>query len=115
MEGQREREREADFPQQTQCGVGISGSVVRAAPPLKHREGQSVRGKTSGAAEGAQECADSSRRWTGAVEEVVEGRVLNSDVWEAEQRVGWIRRAGWGLSEDRSEVQCCRAALGSPN
>lgn len=65
--GERWKEREGggDFPQQAQCGVGISGSVVRAAPPLKHREGQSVRGKTSGAAEGAQERADSSRRWTG--------------------------------------------------
>lgn len=51
----------------------------------------------------------------GAVEEVVEGLVLNSDVWEAERRVGWIRRVGWGVSEDRSKVQCCRAALGSPN
>lgn len=65
MEGERERERGADFPQQAQCGVGISGKGVRAAPPLKHREGQSVRGKTSGAAVGAQERTDSSRRWTG--------------------------------------------------
>lgn len=32
----------------------------------------------------------------GAVDEVVEGLVLNSDVWEAERRVGWIRRVGWG-------------------
>lgn len=56
----------------------------------------------------------------GAAEEVVEGLVLNSDVWEAERRVGWIRTVGgWlvvvGGVEDSSEVQCCRAALGSPN
>lgn len=71
--------------------MGVSGSVVRAAPPLKHREGQSVRGRASGAAEGAQE------RWTGegggAVEEVLEGLVLTSGVWEAERRVGWIKEA----------------------
>lgn len=28
-----EREGGADFPQQAQCGVGISGEGVRAAPP----------------------------------------------------------------------------------
>lgn len=39
------------------------------------------------------------RSWGGggeAVEELVEGLVLNSDVWEAERRVGWMRRVGRG-------------------
>lgn len=46
-------------------------------------------------------------------EEGVGGLVLNSDGRLSGEwgEVGW----GVGASEDRSEVQCCRAALGSPN
>lgn len=48
-----EREREADFPQ-TQCKVGINSAIARAAPPLEHREGRSVRGEGSEAGEGGR-------------------------------------------------------------
>lgn len=52
-----EGEREADFPR-AQCKVGINSAIARAAPPLKHREGRSVRGVRSEACEGAQERRD---------------------------------------------------------
>lgn len=53
--------------------------------------------------------ADSSRRWTGGWTGGVEGLVLSSDVWEAERRVGWIRRVGWvgGL---KTAPRCSAAA-----
>lgn len=57
-----EGEREADFPR-AQCKVGINSAIARAAPPLKHREGRSVRGQRSEAGEGAQERRDGGRRW----------------------------------------------------
>lgn len=50
--------------------MGISSKIVRTAPPLKHREGQSVRGKRSEAAEGAQDRRDSCRQWMGVEGEV---------------------------------------------
>lgn len=124
-----EGEREADFPR-AQCKVGINSAIARAAPPLKHREGRSVRGQRSEAGEGAQERRDGGRQWwckgMGGGGGGVGLTVLNSDVCEAEAGLREAERREWGGwgggggervggCPERSEVQCCRAALGSPN
>lgn len=95
-----EGEREADFPR-AQCKVGINSAIARAAPPLKHREGRSVRGQRSEAGEGAQERRDGGRQWWckgmgGGGGGGVGLTVLNSDVCEAEAGLREAERREWG-------------------
>ena len=104
-EREREREREsvceADFPQ-THCKVGINSAIARAAPPLKHREGRSVRGERSEAGEAAQDRRDGGGggvRGRGVVG-VSTATCVRLELLGC-ARLSWECGGGWGGGEGR--------------
>lgn len=93
------------------------------SPSAETPRGTVSERKTSGAAEGAHRQELGGGGGGEGVEELVEGLVLNSDVWEAERRVGWSGEGGGGCMEtaprcsaaaQRSDGHTDRAALRRP-